>query len=173
MEIESVNLEEFREVTSRLASGVCIIASGSGSLRRGLTATAVCSVVAEPPTVLVCVNRSAEAHDVIRATGTFAINILHDGCESLAALFAGRSGIKGAVRFKDEDWDEMVTGSPCLRGAVATIDCQVSDTVELETHALFFGRVVGARFSGEEKPLIYFSRQFRWAAPLGGMSATR
>jgi flavin reductase len=51
----------FRDAMSLLAGTVAVITAGSRELRRGLTATAVCSVAVQPPTMLVCVNRYGKA----------------------------------------------------------------------------------------------------------------
>ena len=60
----------------RLAAGVTIVTASQGELRAGLTATSVCSLTAEPPRLLACVHREADAHDMILASGRFAVNVL-------------------------------------------------------------------------------------------------
>ena len=64
-----------------LAGAVTVIATGAPGHRFGLTATAVCSLSDEPPTLLVCVNRPASAHDVISRNGNFSVNLLADDQE--------------------------------------------------------------------------------------------
>ena len=51
----------FRDAMRQLASGVCVVTLGAGDERKGLTATSVSSLSAEPPTLLVCVNRRRRA----------------------------------------------------------------------------------------------------------------
>ena len=55
--------EDFKEGMRQLAAGVTIVTTAVGERRNGLTATAVCSLSAEPPMLLACVNREAGAHD--------------------------------------------------------------------------------------------------------------
>ena len=56
---EAVNVEQFRLAMRSLAGAVNIVSTAHSGHRYGLTATAVCSATADPPTVLVCLNRVA------------------------------------------------------------------------------------------------------------------
>ena len=159
---EAPELEaEFRTAMRHLAGAVNIVTSGRGESRRGLTVTAVCSVTTEPPTLLVCVNRSAEAHDVIRAEGRFCVNVLALEDAALADRFAARDGSKGAVRFEGRDWTEITTGAPALSDARVAVDCTVANRVDAGTHSVFFGRVEGVRHRPDTAPLAYHDRAYR------------
>ena len=52
----SIDAAAFKKGMRHLAASVTLITTRYGDLRGGLTATAVCSVSAEPPQILVCVN---------------------------------------------------------------------------------------------------------------------
>ena len=58
----------FKQSMRLLAGGVCIGASAKDGERLGLTMTAVCSLTLDPPTLIVCVNRDAGAHAMMRLT---------------------------------------------------------------------------------------------------------
>jgi flavin reductase len=60
-DLTHVSLDEFREGMAVLAGAVNIVTTDGPGGRAGLTASAVCSVTAEPPTLLVCVNRGSSA----------------------------------------------------------------------------------------------------------------
>ena len=62
----------------QLAGAVNIITSLHAGKPWGMTATAVCSASAEPPTVLVCINQSAATHQAILEAGIFCVNVLRD-----------------------------------------------------------------------------------------------
>ena len=62
------------------------------------TATAVCSVSAEPPQLLACV--TAETHRVIDQSRVFAVNVLASDQQHLAQIFAGATDIYGDHRFE-------------------------------------------------------------------------
>jgi flavin reductase (DIM6/NTAB) family NADH-FMN oxidoreductase RutF len=61
----------------RLASSVAVVTCRDGDTRHAMTATAVNAMSMDPPSMIVCVNRSAAFHAVISGAAHFAINILH------------------------------------------------------------------------------------------------
>jgi flavin reductase (DIM6/NTAB) family NADH-FMN oxidoreductase RutF len=136
------------------------VASGQGSDRRGLTVTAAVSLCVEPPTVLVCINRNAEAHDVILESGAFSWNVLSTDHVRLAERFAAIDGSKGASRFSPVEWGEMKTGSPVLLQSVCSFDCQVRDTLKVGTHTVITGSVVAQIYDKEKYSLIYSMGKF-------------
>ena len=73
-----VDETEFKAAMRQVTSSVAVVTASFGNLRNGLTATSVCSVTMEPPTMLVCVNRKARADALIAESRAFAINILAD-----------------------------------------------------------------------------------------------
>ena len=59
-----VDKQSFRDAMSTLAAAVNVVTTDGPGGRAGFTATAVCSVCDEPPTLLVCLNRGASVYDV-------------------------------------------------------------------------------------------------------------
>ncbi|TAM26932.1 MAG: flavin reductase [Candidimonas sp.] len=74
--IPQANQDAFRQAMRRLAATVTIVATGQAPNRSGLTATAVCSLTANPPQVIACLNASSSTCSLIRETGVFSVNIL-------------------------------------------------------------------------------------------------
>src|SRR5450631_1475084 len=60
---------EYLSAIAHHVSSVCVITTEVGGERFGLTATAVSSVCAEPPRLLVCVNKSGLTYEKILAIG--------------------------------------------------------------------------------------------------------
>ncbi len=84
-----VDPEQFKTGMRSLAGAVNIITSAHASHRYGMTATAVCSVSADPPTLLVCINKLASTHDAIGKGKVFcAIGRRADDGE-LSTFFSG------------------------------------------------------------------------------------
>lgn len=160
--------DEFKIAMRHLVGAVTIITSGTGERRRGLTATAMCSVCASPPTILVCVNRSAEAHAFIKEGGAFCVNLLSDKDNALADRFAALDGTKGVARFEGRSWSEISTGAPVLDDALASFDCRVTETFDTETHTIFIGLVRGVRVNPGARPLLYYDRKYRELAEPAG-----
>ncbi len=132
------------------------------SRRGGLTASAVCSVTDDPPTLLVCMNRRASAHPLFKANGVLCVNTLGAGQRALSDTFAGATGLSGEQRFAGFEWGTLATGAPVLlAGAVASFDCRIVDVVERGTHSVIFAEVVAIRHGAmPEEALIYFSRSY-------------
>jgi flavin reductase (DIM6/NTAB) family NADH-FMN oxidoreductase RutF len=157
---EPVNPEQFKQGMRRLAAGVTIVTTEHEGERSGLTATAVTSLSAEPPQLLVCVNRTAAAHDLIVRGGRMAVNVLCHKHQRLATRFAGLNGVFGQDRFDVGSWVRLKTGAPVLEDALAVFDCRVVERIEASTHTVFFCRVVDIRIRSKGKPLIYSSGAF-------------
>lgn len=150
-----VSAEDFVTGMRQLASGVTLVTTVVEGHRAGLTATAVCSVSADPPRLLVCVNSTAAAHALLRDGGVFAVNILSTGQRDLADRFAGRDGIFGEARFERGVWGQATTGAPVLDGCLAAFDCTVTHTLDVGTHTIFVGAVEAVRLHGAAAPMVY------------------
>ena len=151
--MESASAESFKAGMRRLAAGVTIVTTVHDGQRSGLTATAVTSLSADPPQLLVCVSRSASAHDLIHRGARLCVNVLARRHQRLAARFAG--DVQGAARFALGRWMTLKTGAPVLADAIASFDCVVSEAVDSATHTIFIGRVVDVRARRDGRPLVY------------------
>jgi flavin reductase (NADH)/flavin reductase len=140
----------------RLAAAVCLITSvRPGGDRLGLTATAVCSVTADPPTLLCCINRGSGSHAAIREAGVFAVNVLALEDRSLADRFASAK-VDWDARFDAGLWMRMKTGSPVLESALAAFDCRVAQAVDVGTHGILFGEIQAIRVrESQARSLLY------------------
>ena len=119
---ESISLDEFRHGMRRLTAGVSLVTTSSSEEKFGLIATSVSSLAAEPPSLLVCVNRSASSHDAILQAGYFAVNVLREQHDDLCAQFS--SPTRRAERFQSGEW-QTLTGAPVLADALVSFDCQL------------------------------------------------
>lgn len=150
---------DFRSAMSQAVTSVNIVTTDGPEGRYGLTVSAVSSVSAEPPMLLVCINQRSVACSAIEANGSFAINVLATGQQSAAETFSGSDAHGEAYTFNDEDWTTAVTKSPVLKGAVATFDCKIEGVIPAATHTIFIGRVQATR-ARPGTPLLYTSRSY-------------
>src|SRR5918995_1073032 len=111
-----VDVGQFKTGMRTLAGAVNIITSAHSGHRYGMTATAVCSATAEPPTVLVCMNKLATTHGAVTKSKVFCVNVLRTEDWQLSTTFSG--GQTGDARFKTGNWTRLVTGSPVLIDAL-------------------------------------------------------
>ncbi|MCP4616766.1 MAG: flavin reductase family protein [Bradyrhizobium sp.] len=158
-----VDSAAFKQALRGIAGTVSIVTSGNAPKRHGLTVTAACSVSVEPPTVLVCVNKSAGAHDTILQSKVFGLNVLASRHVLLAQKFAGLDGSKGDIRFVEKEWRKLTTGVPILADAVCSFDCRVIDVHAVGTHTVFLGAVLAEDHRDDVEALVY--RQGQFAVP--------
>jgi flavin reductase len=161
-EAKFVEQKAFREAMSRLGAAVHVITTDGPSGKTGFTATAVCSVSDSPPTLLVCINRSATSMPILRGNGVFCVNTLRAGDEIVADTFAGRTKVAREARFDTgHQWSALTTGSPILTSAVVSCDCRVIEVKAVASHDIYFG-MVEAIHQGEPGPaLVYHDRLYK------------
>ena len=158
--------QSFIQGMRQLASGVTLITTAHQGRWAGLTATAVCSVSADPPQLLACINRQAETHRMIADSGAFAVNVLAHDQHRLARVFAGAGGVYGDHRFAEAEWCTLITGAPVLSPCVATFDCRLIELVPAASHSIFIGRVAAVRSQADLDPLVYVEGDYGLIAPL-------
>ena len=164
MDAKPVDAEQFKVGMRTLAGAVNIITSLHGGHRFGMTATAVCSASAEPPTVLACINKLAGTHGAVAKSKAFCVNVLRADDWNLSTSFSG--GQSGETRFKSRDWTRLATGSPVLIDALVSFDCRVVKSLVHGTHTIFLGQVEQVLIGKKGKPLLYSEGQYAKLASL-------
>jgi len=154
-----------KDAMRQVAGGVCVITTGIGEERTGLTATSAVSLSVEPPTMIVCVNREASALPIIRSRRHFCVNVLGARHRAVADRFAGRGGTKGAARYAEATWTPLFTGALALDDALAAIDCEAEEFIERHSHVIVIGAVRALQVR-EGRPLIYSQGEYGALAPI-------
>ena len=158
----TVTSEDHRYGMRHFAVGVSIITARHGESRAGLTATAVCSVTADPPRLVVFVNKNVAASEVILNSGALCVNVLAGDQEEVAKAFAGMiDGVHGDARFEHGRWRELTTGAPALDGSLANFDCRVINVFDESTHNAFLCEVLATCERNDGEALIYLNGGFR------------
>ena len=157
-----VDASLYRDAMSRYAGHVQIVTTAHEGEKRGVTITAACSVSDNPAMVLACVNASNPKNAVFEKSGRFALNTLAADQIDLANAFSGRNpALTSEERFAMGNWQELVTGAPVLKDALAAFDCRLVEFKVMATHMVLIGEVLGVSF-GEHKPaLLYMDRGYR------------
>jgi flavin reductase len=150
----------YREAMARLGAAVNVITTAGPGGRRGFTASAVCSVTDQPPTLLVCCNRTNESHAALVSNRVMCVNTLSAAQQDISDAFAGVTGLDGEARFDAGAWQTMETGAPALAGAVVAFDCRVAQLTDVGSHTVLFGEIVAIRLGELHDALIYFARAY-------------
>ncbi len=160
--------EIFRQAMRRLIATVTIVTAGDVAVRAGMVATAVMSVSAEPPSLVVGINRDTSVWTSIKETGTFGVNLLSTRHAGLVMPFSGQ--LQGEERFKLGDWLTHATHTPYLADAVVSLLCRVDGELDYGTHTLFVGAVEEILMTEEGgEPLLWRNGSFANAVPLDAL----
>ena len=150
--------DDFLAAMRNVANSVTIVTTDGPVGKNGATVSSFCSVSADPPTVLVCLNKSGSTSTSIRENGVFCVNILAEDQAAIAEKFASHLADK-AVLFADPQWLSHPSGAPVLTNTTAFF-CSVADLVEATSHDIIIGSVTAVSV-GRSKPLIYLDRTYR------------
>ncbi|MGI4798541.1 MAG: flavin reductase family protein [Janthinobacterium lividum] len=142
----------FRLAMRKLASTVSLVTTVEAGIRYGMPATAVSSLSLEPPSLLVCVNRSASMHGPTTRSRYFCVNLLSHAQAPLLGEFSSRAS---AERFGVGGWKTGPFGLPFLPDAASYLFCAVEDELHYGTHTVFIGRVTGVQADETAPALIY------------------
>lgn len=157
---------EFREAMARVCAPVNIVTTDGPAGRGGFTATAMCSVSDDPPTLLVCMNERSAQTGMFLANQRFCVNVLTQSHMHLAAKFAG--AIRDMTeRYQAARWQTMPSGMPALLDAIVSFDCAIGAVNRVGTHNVMFGRVVDIRHGSDEAALLYVGRNYMQPSALG------
>lgn len=140
-------------------TGVNVVTTDGPAGRFGLTVSAFSSVSADPPMVLICIDRGSPAGAAVSENGRFCVNVLSTRQRDVADTFAGYPAEGAPYDFSAARWDDGYTGAPSLVDAVATFDCVVVVTIDSGSHTVFIGRVLGVK-EGVGRPLLYTDRTY-------------
>lgn len=146
-----VDRERFRSVIGHFASGVTVITTRHEGIDYGLTASAVSSLSLDPPMLLICVKRTSNTQEAIKASRVFSVNILREDQSEVARHFATSRPDK----FVGVNVSYGTLGVPLLRDVLASIECRVVTEVTGGTHSVFLAEVHSAQATNG-MPLTYF-----------------
>ncbi len=150
----------FVEAMSQAAATVSVVTTDGPAGRAGVTVSAMCSVSADPPTLLVCIDHRSPACAAVQGNGRFCVNLLGDRQSEISDTFAGRLPAPGADKFACANWRALATGAPALEGALVTLDCRLVAQLRQGSHSVFIGEIAEIAL-GEGAPLVYAKRAYR------------
>jgi flavin reductase (DIM6/NTAB) family NADH-FMN oxidoreductase RutF len=155
----SIGSEDFKKALQLWASGVAVVTSHSEKFgMRGMTVTSFASVSAEPPQILVCLNKSADTGENIIQSQKFAVNLLTTKQQNVSNDFSG--GSSQEERFANTDWHMADTGIPILSDSLMSLECTVIERFSAGTHWIVIGEVQ-AKSCRTGDPLLYFKGNYR------------
>ncbi|AJC62140.1 flavin reductase family protein [Streptomyces sp. 769] len=151
LEYPKICQKSFRAAMSTVPTTVTVVTSSDGDSPLGLVAGSFVSISLDPPLVGFFVAKTSTSWPRMERTGSFAVNVLASGQESLCATFARSGGDK----FAGVPWKPSPLGNPLIPGAMLWIDCGLWETREVGDHLLAVGRIVELQPGAGHRPLIF------------------
>jgi len=154
----SFDARELRNALGRFATGVCVITTISEQQQAvGMTANSFSSVSLEPPLLLWCLQNNSDVYGVYSKARYFGVNILNSEQQPHSTQYAR----KGQHELVQDHYRLGKYGSPVIRNALVTFECELEATYPGGDHLIIVGRIrdMHQRTTGE--PLLFYSGGYR------------
>ena len=139
-----------------VGASVTVVTTNGKAGRRGATVSAFCSVSADPPTILVCLNGSSGIAEAVAENRLFNVNILRADQKVIAQRFAGRDDGHVTDRFHNIDCD--ASEIPEITGSMV-LCCETQSLVSSTSHTIFIAIVFAVKHL-HLAPLAYLNGDF-------------
>jgi flavin reductase (DIM6/NTAB) family NADH-FMN oxidoreductase RutF len=160
----STSLDEFLDLMACWPTGVAVVTSTLRGEPMGCTVTAVASVSARPPLLLVSLAANSRTLLAIRRNrGRFGVCVLSAGQRDMAQRFAHGDPVDrfSGIGFT---WQMDV---PILDDAVTSAVCTVRTELAVADHVLVVGGPQRILESPDPTPVIWFQRRYWDLCPTG------
>ena len=140
----------------KLGYGLYVVCSRKGEQFSGQIANTIFQVCSEPPVIAVAINRQNLTHEFIDQSKVFTGSILS---QDTPLNFIGNFGFKSGRqvnKLKDVHYKLGETQTPVvLDHALAYLEAKTLGQVEIGTHTVFLGQIIGADVVKEGEPMTY------------------
>jgi len=145
-----------RRVLWKMPSGLYVLGSRAGDRRNGMTMNWASQLSFDPKLLGVAIEREALTHELVAEGGVFALNLVAQEDRAIVRKFTKPVEVDlAASTLNGLPFHDGVTGAPVLDQAVAFLECEVRQTVDLGGHSLFVGEIVAAGFlRGEDTTVL-------------------
>jgi flavin reductase (DIM6/NTAB) family NADH-FMN oxidoreductase RutF len=150
----------FRQAAGRFASGVTVVTTRASEGAYGVTVSSFASLSLNPLLVTVSINRSSPFLGYVRSAEAFAVSVLANDQQRVAAYFATRGRTPEPAGFATVPTTSRETGAPIIDGCLSWFDCTVEDLLPGGDHEILVGRVAAAGGRTGE-PLVYWAGGYR------------
>jgi len=149
-------IELINKVTWKIPNALCLLGSRAGDEWNGMTQSWVTQVSMEPVMIGVSVDRSAVTHRLIDESRVFTVN-LWDAENTRPFVKFSKPATKDGMTLNERPIREGMTGAPIFEEAIAYLECEVREAINVGTHTLFLGEVVAAGINDDEAEVASMS----------------
>ncbi len=155
----NVSTADFRTVMGQFATGVTVVTALDGDRPQWITVNALTSVSLDPAMIMIALDRKRFIVPAVEATGRYAVNILAEDQQWLSDCFAGASVTPSREAFCGAAWRPGWGGLPLLEGAIAAMECEVTERFEVGDHYLYVGAVQALVLDEPAAPPLLYHRK--------------
>lgn len=140
----------------KISYGLFVAGVEQDGVYNGCIINTASQVTAEPPRLIVTMQKNTYTSELIQKKGSLSLSILSQECTmETIKRFGYRSG-REAPKFEGIAYETDESGNPYLgEGVNAVVRLQVAQTVDVDTHLLFICPVLGAESRSEAASLTY------------------
>jgi hydroxylamine reductase len=153
---EEIKNDLDKNIFYKISYGLYAVSSGFERKNNSFIANAVFQLTSKPPTIAVSVAKSNLSHELIEKSKVFSVSVLS---KDAPMRLIGNLGFKSG---RDDDKLRLlkvktgVTGAPIVMdSAVGYIEAELNESVDLGTHTLFIGKVIGSKVYNDEGLMTY------------------
>ena len=145
----AVDDELLNRVTWKIPNALALVGSRAGAERNAMTTSWVTQLSMEPVLVGVSVDNGAVTHRLITEGRCFTVN-LWDAADTKVFVKFSKPAADDGTALNGRAVRAATTGAPVFEEALAWLDCEVRQAVDLGSHTLFVGEVVDAALRDAE-----------------------
>ena len=146
--------EDFRLALRELVYPVCVVSAYNDKTNENhaITVSSVTSLSFDPPSILVCINRSSSIHASLKKDSHFNISFL----SSLQSEISNICGIDefSDKRFDNDFWD-FKNNVGFIKDSQSVISCITEEIISYGSHSVFIGNVIEVIKNSNTRPLLY------------------
>ena len=140
----------------KLGYGLYVVSSRKGARLNAQIANTVFQITSEPPTIAVSINKHNLTHEFIMESKVFTASVIsQDAPLSFVGHFGFKSG-RDLDKFHSINHKLGETKAPIvLDHTLAYLEAKVMQELDVGTHTIFIGELVGADVLREGEPMTY------------------
>jgi flavin reductase (DIM6/NTAB) family NADH-FMN oxidoreductase RutF len=141
--------ELINKVTWKIPNALVLVGSRAGDERNAMTASWVTQVAMEPVLIAVGVDNKAVTKRLIADGGSFSINLWDAEDTKVFVKFSKPATYEDGT-LNGRAVRDGATGAPIFEEALAWLDCEVRQVLDLGSHTLFVGELVDAAIVADD-----------------------
>jgi flavin reductase (DIM6/NTAB) family NADH-FMN oxidoreductase RutF len=125
-----------------IPNALVLVGAHAGEEWNAMTTSWISQVSMEPVSVAVSIDKAAYTHKLVMDGGFFSVNLWSPDDTRVFVKFS-KPATREGMELNGRRFREGETGAPIFEEAIAWFEVEVARTVDVGTHTLFIGEVVG------------------------------